>query len=149
MNLSANFTLEELTRSTYALRHGITNIPPEALIENGKILAAGLERIRSCLNVPIYVESGYRNNILNVRVGGSINPPSQHVEFLAADIVPMHTDLRCAAKKILDNASFIKYDQLILEGTWIHVSFSTTEPRGDVYTAVFGSGRPTYTKGLA
>lgn len=44
-------------------------------------------------------------------------------------------------------ASKIKFDQLIMEGGWVHISFAPT-PRLQVLTARFTNGVARYTPGL-
>jgi hypothetical protein len=136
-----NFPLTELTRSAYAIRNGLNNTPPDELLENGRMLADGLERVRALLSVPIYVESGYRSPRVNRAVGGT--PTSQHKDFLAADIVPIGYGLGLAMKAIIAAKDVIQYDQLIYEGGWIHVSFSSV-PRGDTLLAKFANGKVFY-----
>jgi len=58
--LTPHFTLEEFTFSQTAARKGIDNTPHEGILDNLCILANGMENVRSLLNAPIYVSSGYR-----------------------------------------------------------------------------------------
>ena len=44
------------------------------------------QKIRDFMNIPIRVNSGYRCPFHNKRVGGVVNPPSYHVQGLAADL---------------------------------------------------------------
>lgn len=141
--MTEHFSLTELIRSTYATRHGIDNRPPIELLENGRVLAEGLERVRDILSVPLYVESAYRNAAVNVGVGGAVSPPSQHMKFQAADFVPLGMPLQEAMKRIVANRDVIQYDQLIYEGNWLHISFVAGKPRGDTLLAVFKAGEKT------
>jgi len=61
MNLSPHFTLEEMTRSEYALRRGWPDDPNQQEIENLKRTAALLEQVRHECGKPIIVTSGYRS----------------------------------------------------------------------------------------
>lgn len=141
--MTEHFTLEELIRSSYATRHGIDNTPPIELLENGRVLAEGLERVRTILSVPLYVESAYRSTAVNVGVGGVATPPSQHMKFQAADFVPLGMSLHEAMRRIVAAWNEIQYDQLIFEGSWLHVSFITGKPRGDALLAIFKAGEKT------
>jgi len=47
VNLSPNFTLEELTHSETAVRLGIDNTPTVEVIDNLKFLSGRLEDVRS------------------------------------------------------------------------------------------------------
>ena len=146
MNLTAHFTLEELIASDYALRHGIANVPDAEIIENLKTLAQGLERIRACVGKPIHVNSGYRCPKLNSAIKGSKN--SQHLLGLAADIVVPGVSAIGLAGIIVQCEDRVVFDQVIQEGTWVHVSFPAVDakPRGQVLTAKWPG--PTYVTGL-
>ncbi len=131
MQLSANFSLEQLTASETALARGIDNRPPAEIIENLRLLAAGLEQAQSVLGYPLEVSSGYRCPELNIAIGGA--EKSQHCFGLAADFTcpSFGTPLEIAAAL---RDSGIRFDQCILEfGRWVHLSFSP-EPRGRMLT---------------
>lgn len=122
MKLTEHFTLEELTASDIADRHGIDNTPTSPLIlTNLKTLAEGLEHVRKLLGKPILVNSGYRSVMVNSLLGSK--PSSQHTKGLAADIIcPSFGTPKEIIKKIV--SSDINYDQVILEfERWIHISF--------------------------
>lgn len=145
MNLSKHFTLAELTHSDMAARRGIDNTPTGHALENLKRLAATLEEIRQLLGVPVVVSSGYRSPSVNKAVGGST--VSAHCDGLAADfIAPGFGTPQEVARAIRDSG--IKFDQLIFEGTWVHVSVSP-KMRRQVLTAHFNGGPATYTTGIA
>lgn len=123
MQLTTNFTLDELTRSTTADRLGIDNAPNATEISHLKALCVQiLQPARSALG-PIRISSGFRSAALNRVVGGVSN--SDHRLGYAADIVPLQVGTLVLAKWIKNNTPF---DQLILEfGTptnpnWIHIS---------------------------
>jgi zinc D-Ala-D-Ala carboxypeptidase len=141
--LTQHFTLEEITRSDYAVRQGLDNTPPPALMGNALPLAEGLERVRAVLGVPVFISSGYRSPAVNRGVGGAAS--SQHLKFQAADVSPFGLDLRTAMEKLIDHEDFVRFDQLIYEGQWLHVSFAPT-PRGSILVANFGGGGVTYSK---
>jgi len=121
MNLSANFTLEEFTRSEAALRRGLDNTPDAETIANLTELANGMEQVRALLGHPIHINSAYRGPKVNAAVGGSKN--SAHMRGYAADFVcPAYGDVSAICRAIMD--STIDYDQLIHEfGAWTHISF--------------------------
>lgn len=124
MNLTTNFTLEELIRSDYATRKSIDNTPPADLFANLQMLAAGLERVRGVLAVPIRVTSGYRSPKLNSAVNGSRS--SMHMAGLAADfIAPAFGTPAEIVTKLMASRQFINYDQCILEfNDWVHIGFA-------------------------
>jgi hypothetical protein len=55
MNLTENFTLEELTVSDSAVRLGLSNEPTPEVVENLLKLAVFLEQVRTLLGKPIHV----------------------------------------------------------------------------------------------
>ena len=58
---SPNFSIDELTHSDTAARHGIDNTPNDNQKENLYKLAMEMEDVRELLNnKPIFVSSGYR-----------------------------------------------------------------------------------------
>lgn len=129
MKLSQHFSLEEMTHSEWAVRHGIDNYPPPAIIENLRQVAVAMERIRALLdNNPIRVFSGYRSPTVNVGVGGS--KTSAHMHGLACDFAcPDFGSPKKVALAI--QSAGIEYDQLILEYGWVHIGLpdSTHGPR--------------------
>jgi uncharacterized protein YcbK (DUF882 family) len=58
---------------------------PQDVLENIKIVAEQLQRVRSKLDRPIKINSAYRCESYNTIIGGSKN--SQHILGLASDIV--------------------------------------------------------------
>ena len=145
MQLTEHFSLDELTVSEVAVRKGLDNTPDADSLENLKILAGYLERIRELVGVPLHINSAFRAPKVNQAVGGS--PTSSHCMGEAADITaPQFGTPQEIAKAIM--ASDIPYDQLIYEGTWLH--FGIREPmRNQKLTAVFGGGKVTYLPGIA
>lgn len=131
MQLSRNFTLEQLLHSDTALERGIDNTPAPGHLANLQRLAKGLDDVQACLGRPLEISSGYRCPELNAAVGGS--PTSQHCLGLAADFsCPAFGSPLEVAQAL--GKSGIEYDQCILEfGRWVHISFSP-EPRGRLLT---------------
>ena len=77
IKLTDNFTLK-----SFACKNGIW--VPREYMENVKELAGNLQVLREFINVPVYVNSGYRTEDYNKKIGGSKN--SQHLYAKAADI---------------------------------------------------------------
>ena len=144
MQLSKNFSLAELTASQVATRKGIDNAPAPAIVANLTRLAALLEQVRALVGGPITVSSGYRSPALNKAVSGAAN--SAHVLGLAADIST--AKLTPKALALLIWQSGIIFDQLIYEGTWVHIALSAGAPRRQVLTAKFAGGGVTYVAGI-
>ena len=145
MNLSEHFTLDELTASQTATRKGIDNTPDKATVENLRMLANTLEQVRVLLGGnAIHISSGYRCRTLNRAVGSS--DASAHVRGYAVDFTCKGFDNpKEVAQKIAESP--IKFDQVIYEGTWIHISCDPKNRR-DILTAHFNNGSVSYTKGI-
>ena len=131
MQLSPNFTLEELTRSDAAARNGWDNTPNEQEIENLKRLAALLQDVKVAVGgKPVMINSGFRSKQVNDAVGSK--DTSQHRLGCAADIrVPGMKPREVVEACIAANVPF---DQIILEfDSWTHISVPNTpdtNPRG-------------------
>lgn len=127
MQLTKNFTMEELVRSETATSLGIDNTPSEEVKANLAKLADLLQKVRNEWGEAITVTSGYRCAALNKAVKGSST--SQHLKGEAADI-------KCAGKK---SVLFAVIKKMIMEGrlvvgqliweygssrepAWIHIS---------------------------
>jgi hypothetical protein len=126
MNLSPNFTLQELTHSDAAVRHGWENNPDANEINNLTRLAELLEQVRKVLGKPIILNSGFRSKLVNDSVGSK--DTSQHRIGCAADIrvSGMTPSQVCEAIIVSD----IQFDQLIREfDSWTHIS--VTNNAGD------------------
>jgi zinc D-Ala-D-Ala carboxypeptidase len=117
MNLSAHFTLDELTHTDH---RELDNTPNEQELANLNRLAVFLEEVKTVLGgKPIMVNSAFRSKAVNDAVGSK--DTSQHRVGCAADLrVPgMIPDE--VVKAII--ASGIGYDQVIREfDRWTHVS---------------------------
>lgn len=144
MNLTPHFSLAELTASDTAVAKKIDNTAPPAVVANLTRLAGVLEQVRTLVGAPIKVSSGYRAPALNKAVGGAAN--SMHALGLAADISTAAMTPKALARLI--QQSDIQFDQLIYEGTWVHIGLSTGKPRRQVLTAKFGPGGTTYVSGI-
>lgn len=142
--LSANFTLPELTISQTASRHGIRNVPSTAEVANLKRLCNEiLQPLRNQLKKPVVVTSGFRSRELNRAVGGS--QTSAHVDGRAADIHVPGMSTAQLVKKIheLD----LPFDQVIDEfGDWVHVGIARPgeKPRGQYLSARIHGGKVVY-----
>ena len=120
MNLTAHFTLEELTASETAERNGWDNTPNEQELANLVRLAEFLEQVKEVLaGKPIMISSGLRTKKVNDAVGSK--DTSQHRIGCAADFkVPGMTPDE-VVKAIV--ASGLEYDQVIREfDRWTHIS---------------------------
>ena len=123
---SPNFSMDELTHSDTAARHGIDNTPNDNEKENLYKLAMEMEDVRELLNnKPIYVSSGYRSLALNELLGSK--KTSSHIKGLAADFTCRQFGTPNEIVFALINSD-IPYDQVILEfDRWVHISFCEDE----------------------
>lgn len=122
MNLTPNFTLEELTHTDH---REFDNTPNDAELANLTRLADFLEQVKVVLGgKPIMVNSAFRCKQVNDAVGSK--DTSQHRIGCAADIrVPSMTPDQ-VVKAII--AAGIGYDQVIREfDSWTHISIPNTE----------------------
>ena len=131
MQLSKNFTLEELIESQSARRNVITEqfTPSHAVIENLRKLCENLlQPLRDGIGKPIKISSGYRCKRLNKKIGGA--PNSEHIEGKAVDIQAVGYTNKELFDYIKKN---MNYRQLIWEyGTkeepaWVHVSWDKND----------------------
>ena len=131
MRLTLNFSLEQLSYSETAQRECIDNTPGADIVDNLRLLAEGLERVRMLTGYPLDISSAYRCPELNRRVGGART--SQHTLGLAADFTCAEFGPPVDVIKAIRDSG-IEFDQCILEyAKWVHISFSKT-PRGKVLT---------------
>ena len=142
MNLSRHFTLEEACFSSTAVRRGIDNVPDEECMNNMVVAAQGMERVRELLGYPVHVDSWFRSKALNKAVGGSKN--SAHMLGYAVDFVCPDFGTPRQIFEALRRSEF-DFDQIIMEGSWVHVSFDPKK-RQEALEAHFGPGGATYTR---
>ena len=136
MQLTKNFTRQEIERSNTAKRLGISNEMSEKHLANmTKLLDNIIQPLRESLG-PIRISSGYRGQDLNRAIGGSRK--SQHCKGQALDIQfwqdgKMMNEL--IYEYILD--SNIEFDQMINEFdfSWIHISLVGVDNRNQVLEA--------------
>ena len=124
MNLSDHFSLEEATHSDTATRLGISNQPNAQQLENMKVAAIGMEKVRELLASPINVNSWIRLPDVNVAVGGS--KVSSHMDGWAIDFTCKGFGTPFEVCKAIEKSN-IKFDQMIYEfgdKGWTHISFA-------------------------
>lgn len=124
MNLSPNFTLEEMIASETAARHHIDNTPDNDVLMNLRRLALFLEEVRKVLDKPIHINSAFRCVEANKKVGGK--PTSQHCKGSAVDIKVKGMTPHEVVSAIVK--SKLPYDQVIREfDAWTHLSIPNTK----------------------
>ena len=132
MNLTRNFSLQELIKSDTAIRKGIDNNPNADQVEKLKRLCENiLQPVRDHFG-RVKITSGFRSPELCVAIGSSVN--SQHAKAEAADFEVIGVDNAEVADWVYTNC---RPDQLILEfytpgepnSGWIHASWVEFNPR--------------------
>ena len=134
--ISENISYKEAVRSETAKRLGISNKPKKEHIENMELIAEKIfQPLREWVDHPIRINSFYRSEELNSRIGGAIS--SAHKDGLAMDLDSL------GGKTNLEMLHYIKdhldFDILINEypnqegePKWIHVSWSKKKNRKQV-----------------
>ena len=147
MNLSRNFSLQELIKSDTAIRKGINNNPNSGQIEKLKALCENiLQPVRDHFG-RVKITSGFRSEDLCLAIGSSRN--SQHAKAEAADFECIGVDNAEVADWIKQN---LETDQLILEfytpgepnSGWIHCSYTSDQPRKQFLHAFKSEGKTKY-----
>ena len=147
MQLSRNFSLQELIKSDTAIRKGIDNNPNSDQIEKLKLLCENiLQPVRDHFG-RVKVTSGYRSIELCEAIGSSSR--SQHAKAEAADFECIGVDNAELFDWIKNN---LTPDQLILEfytpgepnSGWIHASWVEGTPRASFLHAYKSEGKTKY-----
>lgn len=137
-----------MVASQTATRFGIDNTPTQPVIDSLTTLCTELLEstiILLQIFVPttyIVVSSGFRSVQLNEKIGGVAT--SQHClgeacDFTAKGLAWLQTWKYIAASNLI-------FDQLIYEGTWIHLSYTKRRPnRNQIMIAKFTNGKAAYT----
>lgn len=138
-----NFSIAEMTECSLAERLGIDNTPDFRTLENLGSTVTRLEEVRALLGFPVHVNSGYRSEKLEKmlsqadyvewcnRNGQAVNDASwrtyftdkPHSQGLAADFTCAQFGSPMEVVQAIQ-ASSVKFDQCILEGSWVHISFA-------------------------
>ena len=141
--LTANFSLEELTRSEAADRNGWDNTPNERETDNLRRLAALLQQVKTAVGgKPVMINSGFRSKKVNDAVGSKDS--SQHRLGCAADIRVPGMKPREVVEACIQ--AEVPFDQIILEfDSWTHISVPNTpefKPRGSKLIIDRNGARP-------
>jgi len=140
MQLSEHFTYAELTRSTTAVRKGLSNSPTKEHAANlVQLCNEVLEPLRKLYGRPIRISSGYRSVALNKAVGGSL--ASHHCLGMAVDLDQGNAAENMKIFNLLK--AYGSFTQLIYEfgnledgPDWVHVSYDQNELNREILRAV-------------
>ena len=129
MKVSKYFTLDEMVGSAIAERQGLDNTPTIEVAVTATLTALMMDKVREILGVPIIPSSWIRTPAVNTAVGTK-NPKSQHIRGEAVDFRASTFGTPIEIAKVLAaNKEKLQLDQLILEYSWVHISFPINPPR--------------------
>ncbi len=134
--ISKHITFQEATHSDTAVRNSINNTPDAPTIARMKLVAEKcFEPLREWYKKPIRINSFFRSQSLNVKVGGSAT--SQHCKGEAIDIsAGSRTENRILYDWLVTNLP--EWDQILWEygdetgPDWVHISFKAKGNRKQV-----------------
>jgi hypothetical protein len=116
--LTAHFALEELSCTQH---RALDNTPPPEVVAQLRLTAARMEEVRRLLGERVIsVSSGYRCRALNRAVGGAST--SAHLTGHAVDFNCYGFGDPLSVCRAIAESNLV-FDQLIEEGSWIHISF--------------------------
>ena len=139
--ITEHFTWAEASHTSH---RGIDNTCSDMNVRQNVIRTAEkLEAVRAMLNVPLTISSWYRSPALNAAVGGAKN--SDHMTGSAVDfIAPCYGSPLEVCQAIIRVSAHIGFKQLILEHSWVHISFNhsipNSTPKLEVLSLLAGGG---------
>ena len=152
MKLTANFSLEELTKSDTGLRLGLDNTPDDTQLANLVALCeCVLQPVRDHFGKGVKVNSGLRTLAVNRAIGSK--DTSDHTKGMAADIEIPGVANAELAQWIVNNLEFRQvilefYTPGIPDSGWVHVSYNPADNKKQVLTATKQNGKTVYLNGL-
>ncbi len=150
MKISPHVSYKEATYSETATRNDIDNEPNAKQLLRIKVLCDNLfEPLRDWVSGPIKINSCFRSEELNTRIGGASS--SQHManNGAAMDIDDTY-GYRTNAEMFFYIKDNLEFDQMIWEfgdddnPDWVHVSYNRGDNRGQILKACKVDGRTKY-----
>lgn len=145
IDLSDHFSWAEAVRTDHRNIQNV--IPDQTVAENIVRTSVKMEKVRALLGTSIIVNSWYRCPELNTVIGGARN--SDHMSGRAVDFVsPKFGTPLQIVKAIIAAKELISFKQLILEHSWVHISWELIpggKPKLEVLSLLENGG---YAKGL-
>lgn len=111
-----HFNNSEFTHSPAACAAGVDNSLPAMFIPKREYIFGKLEQLRMFLQCPIYINSGYRNGIVNRLVGGV--PSSRHIFAEAVDVTTRNKEMDAKMLRVL---RYIEFRKCIVYPTFLHI----------------------------
>jgi zinc D-Ala-D-Ala carboxypeptidase len=163
--LTDHFFLSEFTRSETAARLGIPMKPSTEVLSNIRLNAAGMEMVRDVLKAPVLISSGYRPEGLEMVLcahdyetwctGKRLKPSpdswqiyfarKRHPLGLATDFTAPAFGPPAKVCRAIEQSD-IRFDQLIFEIDWCHISWlpgsAPRKAKREVLTLVAGGYVP-------
>ena len=140
MRKPIHFSLEEFLTSSTARQKSIENLPSWTVIEHLNELALFLDELREAWGSGIKINSGFRNDKLNQKVGGVMN--SIHKIGFAADVYPVNGKWEEFKRFVKNWIKDKDFDQCIIEkkgkSEWIHIGLynNSGQQRHNIFSLV-------------
>ena len=140
------FTIKELCYSDTAKLHKIDNTPTDEIINNlTEFTENVLDPLREAWGSPIKVNSGYRCDELNKKIGGS--KTSSHRFGFAVDLKPVNGLINeffeFVKKYFMENE--ILFDQIIDEYSgkshWVHIGYKNSKGEQRKQIKIYKNGK--------
>lgn len=131
---SVHYTLYDICNSEFAKAKNIDNTPPLQIINNANLIIKHiLEQLTTHYKIRPDIHSMFRCSKVNKAVGGVDS--SQHCTGQAVDFTIVGIPNIAIIEWIRHNLDF---DQLILESTWVHCSYTNGKNRKQVLRCING-----------
>lgn len=144
MPFSPKYPIESLTRTSKT----IPNEPDADQLKNLEKLSERCARLEEILGVSLRLFSAFRSPAVNKAVKGSDTSAhlrGEAIDFTCANLTPLQVCVRLVK---LGAVSELQIDQLIYEGSWVHIGWKTGKPRGQVLTRKVKMGKVVYASGI-